>query len=56
MRNKLNDEEKKVTISITINPKLNFVMYDKKNKSKYIERLIYMDLIKNKKIDKSIIL
>ena len=57
MRNKLNDNEKKVKVSITINPDL-FEIVDKnyKNKSKYIEKLLYNDLLKNKIIKNDFIL
>jgi hypothetical protein len=52
MRKKLKEEEKKVTLTITINP----ILYNKidelhSNKSKYIERLITNDLLNNKHIN-----
>ena len=56
MRQKLNDNEKKVSITVTINPILNSAIADLKNKSKYIEQLIYKDLIRNNKIDENTIL
>jgi hypothetical protein len=52
MRNKLNDEEKKVKVSITVNPDLvKIITKNYKNKSKYIEKLIYRDLLLNKLIN-----
>lgn len=51
MRKKLNDNEKKTRILITIDRKLNSLIESIKNKSKYIETLIYQDLIKRNKID-----
>lgn len=52
MRKKLTENEKKVTLSVTINPVL-MVKLDElqKNKSKYIEWLIYQDLKKNNMVD-----
>ena len=52
MRKKLNIEEKKRKISFTICPLL-FDALDKnfKNKSKYIEKLIYLDLLRKKIIE-----
>jgi hypothetical protein len=52
MRNKLNNEEKKVKVSVTINPDLvKIITKNYKNKSKYIEKLIYRDLLLNKLIN-----
>jgi hypothetical protein len=52
MRSKLNNEEKKVKISITINPDLvKIITNNYKNKSKYIEKLVYHNLILNKHIN-----
>lgn len=52
MRSKLNNEEKKVKISVTINPDLvKILTKNYKNKSKYIEKLIYRDLLLNKLIN-----
>jgi len=52
MRSKLNNEEKKVKVSVTINPDLVKIMTKNyKNKSKYIEKLIYRDLLLNKLIN-----
>lgn len=50
-------EEKKVNFSISISP----VIYNKleeimRNRSKYIERLILKDLIKNKHLDEDVII
>lgn len=57
MRKKLNETEKKVTVTLTINPVLmNRVNELYNNKSKYIEKLIYNDLLKNKFIEKDVIL
>ena len=57
MRKKLNNEDKRPTISITINPILAIKIEElKPNKSKYIEWLIYQDLLKNKHIDETFIL
>ena len=55
MRKKLNIEEKKRKISFTICPLL-FDTLDKnfKNKSKYIEKLIYLDLLRKKIIEDEI--
>ena len=51
MRKKLNEEEKRVTIAITINPLLDKKLTELyKNKSKQVEWLIYQDLLKNKHI------
>ena len=52
MRSRLNNEEKKVKVSVTINPDLVKIMTNNcKNKSKYIEKLIYRDLLLNKLIN-----
>ena len=51
MRKKLSNEEKKARILITIDRKLNSLIEPIKNKSRYIENLIYQDLISKKKID-----
>lgn len=52
MRSKLNNEEKKVKVSVTINPELvKIITKNHKNKSKYIEKLIYRDLLLNKHIN-----
>jgi hypothetical protein len=50
----INPEERKIKFSVTINPLL-FNKIDElyNNKSKYVESLIYADLIKNKIIDKN---
>lgn len=54
-RESLKPEERKTKFSVTINP----ILFNKidnlyNNKSKYVERLIYNDLLKNKEIDKNI--
>jgi len=52
-KKELPPEERKTKFSITINPILyNVIEETERNKSKYIERLIRQDLIKNNKIDK----
>ncbi len=52
-KKKLPIEDIKVKFSITINPVLfNKIDELKSNKSKYIEDLIYKDLLKNKHISK----
>ena len=50
----INPEERKIKFSVTINPLL-FSKIDElyMNKSKYVESLIYADLIKHKIIDKN---
>jgi len=51
MRKKLDEKEKKVTVTVSINP-LIMQKVDElyNNKSKYIENLIAKDLFKNKHI------
>ena len=49
----INPEDRKTKISVTINP----ILFSKieelyPNKSKYVEKLIVADLIKNKHLDK----
>ena len=57
MRKKLNENEKKIGVTITINQDLNKIISNKyKNKSKYFERLVYNDLLKNKLIDEDFII
>jgi hypothetical protein len=53
-KKKLPDGERKEKFTISINPEL-FKIVDESisNKSKYIEKLIYKDLLKNKKIDET---
>lgn len=52
MRSKLNNDEKKVKVSITINPDLvKILTKNYKNKSKYVEKLIHRDLLLNKLIN-----
>jgi len=53
MRKKLKTEEKKVRVTVTLNRELDTLIGKiKPNKSAYIEKLIYDDLLKNKTIDK----
>jgi hypothetical protein len=48
MRNKMEKEEKKVRITLTIDPEINKIIEDNcRNRSRYIENLIYADLVKN---------
>jgi hypothetical protein len=52
-RESLKPEERKIKFSITINP----ILFNKiddihSNKSKYVENLIYQDLLKNNQISK----
>jgi len=57
MRKKLNEGEKKVTVTLTINPILmNKVNELYNNKSKYIERLIYNDLLDKNILSKDTII
>ena len=52
MRKKLSVDEKKVSVTLTLNPmiiKKVDELYN--NKSKYVEKLIYKDLLINKHID-----
>ncbi len=56
-RSKLVQEEKKVNTTVTLNPAIyNKINELQNNKSKYIERLIYNDLVKNNHLDKDMIL
>jgi len=56
-REKLKPEELKIKLSIRINPKLFKSIIDTyPNRSKYIEWLIYQDLLNNKIIDSNFIL
>ena len=53
MRNKLNDNDKKIRVTVTLNRELNELIGKiKPNKSAYIEKLINQDLIENKIINK----
>jgi hypothetical protein len=57
MRVKLEEHEKKDKFCVSINRELaNIVNKKHKNKSKYIEHLIYMDLLKNKLVGKDMML
>lgn len=52
MRKKLNESEKKMKLSISIEKTLiDIIEQNISNKSKYIEKLIREDLIKNNKIN-----
>ena len=52
MRKKLNQEEKRITIAVTINPILDKKLTElHKNKSKQVEWLIYQYLLKNNHIE-----
>lgn len=51
-RKKIPLKNKKIKFSITINPDLfNKIDFLEINKSKYIENLIYLDLLNSKRID-----
>jgi len=54
-RSKILDEKKKKRFSITVHPTL-IETLDVDNKSKYIEWLIYQDLLKSGKVDKDVLL
>lgn len=57
MRVKLEEHEKKDKFCVSINRELsNIVNRRCKNKSKYIEHLIYMDLLKNKLVEENMML
>lgn len=56
MRKKLKNNEKKIRITITLNKEINKLISEKTNKSKYIEKLIYSDLLKNNEIKTDFIL
>ena len=54
MGRKLPAGEKKETLTITINPELfKTILEPKSNMSKYIEKLIYQDLLSKKLIDEN---
>ena len=55
-RESLKPEERRIKFSVTINPILfNKIDELETNKSKYVEKLIYNDLLKNNKINKNIL-
>jgi hypothetical protein len=55
MRNKIEEEKKKEKLSISVSRELMKVVDEnQKNRSKYIEWLIYQDLVKNNLIDGSV--
>jgi hypothetical protein len=56
MRQKLNENEKKQPISIKVDPIIFEELNKIKNKSKYIENIIYQDMRKNNIITKDILL
>ena len=56
MRKKLNDIDKKVKITFTLNPALAKIINELPNRSKYIENVIYRDLKNNNMINKDIML
>lgn len=56
-RKKLLDTEKKISLTVTINPEVAAKVDELySNKSKYIEWLIYQDLVKNNKMESGMIL
>jgi hypothetical protein len=57
MRVKLEEHEKKDKFCVSINRELAGIINGRhKNKSKYIEHLIYMDLLKNKLVEDNMML
>jgi hypothetical protein len=57
MRVKLQEHEKKDKFCVSINRELSIIVNKRhKNKSKYIEHLIYMDLLKNKLVEENMML
>ena len=52
MRNKLKEEDKRVSLTITIDPVIYEQIKSEPNKSRYIEKLIYKHLLKNNKNNK----
>lgn len=55
MRKKLNKEDKKIKVTITLNREIDRLAGEQPNKSKYIENLIYFDLRKNNKINETLL-
>ncbi len=56
-RKKLKPEELKIKLSIRLHPELfNIISENYSNNSKYLERLVYQDLLKNNKINDNILL
>lgn len=51
MRNKLKEEDKRVSLTVTLDPIIYNQIKDESNKSRYIEKLIYRDLLKNNKLN-----
>lgn len=52
----LEENEKKQRLNVAISPKLMNAIKDIKNKSKYVEHLVYMDLVKNNVLENNMIL
>jgi hypothetical protein len=52
----LEENEKKQRLNVAISPKLMDTIKDIKNKSKYVEHLIYMDLVNNNILENNMIL
>jgi hypothetical protein len=52
----LEENEKKQRLNVAISPKLMDMIKDIKNKSKYIEHLVYMDLVKNNVLENNMML
>ena len=56
MRKKLNIEEKKVNVCLTINPTIMKVINKHySNKSKYIEHVLYQDLLNKNQIENDLL-
>jgi hypothetical protein len=55
MRKKLEPQDKKIKITITLNREIDRLASEQPNKSKYIEQLIYADLRKNNKINETLL-
>jgi hypothetical protein len=50
MRKKLKEEDKKIRVTITLDRLIAELASQRPNKSGYIEKLIYTDLLKNNEI------
>jgi hypothetical protein len=55
MRKKLDSQDKKIRVTITLNREIDKLASEQPNKSKYIEQLIYADLRKNNKINETLL-
>lgn len=55
MRKKLDIQDKKIRVTITLNREIDKLASEQPNKSKYIEQLIYADLRKNNKINETLL-